>query len=884
MVKRKQREQSRKREPRSETPPIPAGSAGLGGRWRALMPAGFVLLLLVLLYPEPIFRSYVYDTPDTQAAEAFRQVGDASRKTGVYPLWNPYIFGGMPTFGSLAYTYGLYPPTLVFEWLQDLGLPPLTWLLGHLLCGGLGMWWLMGRWRAPWPARLLSVVIWLWSARLVAWAVHGHGSKLGAEMYLPWLVGLTWTILTRGGLRPAAVAALLLGLQFLRGHLQISFYTLLVMGFMTVWHLIWPLRQEVAALSKVMPGDQQTLRRAPRVQDIGRRARRAGLVALVVVLGFAIGSALLLPVHSYTEISTRGAGGASGGGGSAYDYATNWSLAPEDLGAVFLPAVAGFGKATYLGRMPFTENPNYLGFLVPVLAAAACLVRRRRSFLYALLALCILSVLLAMGRYSPGLYQLFYAALPYFDKFRVPSMILVLTYLALAVLAGLGAAALVDPAKDRSMWLRRTTWVLLAAGGLMVLLGGLELAQGGHRDFLAGLAARSQKSAPPVLLAAAWDLHKAFLIRCGLVLMLSGGACLLASKREGFRRSGLAPVLAVLVALDFWGVARLVTQPHQGLYQVVRMPDGGGRLAAAVPLARPWPGKAVVQVHPDLAAALQDAVGHGRLLPLGSDVMANDYMTAGIRSLGGYHPAKPAAAEVVRQRLFGRVPAGPLARWLGAAAVTYPEPLSAQVMTLLRDHGLDLLPNGEQQAGMNVYRIREPLPRARLLDSYVLAQTAPAGDALEGFLDAVATGRHDPASTVILDRKPVPEPQAGDQPLPEPVFLQDGLNAVVLLAETPRPAVLLLADLAAPGWRATIDGRPAELLRADHILRAVALPAGRHEVRFEFHDPALRQGLLLALAGLLGVAALCAGAWFARHRSSPGFFAKNECEHDGIRD
>ncbi len=812
----------------------------------------WVLLLLLLLYPEPILQGRTYLGADTIAADAFRQVGDAERAQGRYPLWNPYIFGGMPTFGSLAYTLGVYPPTVVFEWLHRLGLPPLTWLIGHLFFGGLGMWWLLGRWRLPWASRCLGVVVWLWSARLVAWAVHGHGTKLGAEMYLPWLVGLVWTVLVSGGLRPVALAGLLLGLQLLRGHVQASYYTLLILGFLTVWHLVWPLPAGAAPVGTTSP--------LPR-PGLPTRLRRAGLVVASLAIGMAIGAALLVPVHAYADLSTRGAGGAAGGQGTPFDYATAWSLAPEDLAAVFLPAVAGFGKATYLGRMPFTDNPVYLGLLVPLLAVAAWLARPQRSLVWACGAASLLVVLVAMGRFSPGLYQLAYELLPYFDKFRVPSMIMVLVVLLLALLAALGSAALADPAADRTRWLRRGAFALLGLGGLMVVLGATGLGEAAHREWLVGVAARGGKQAPPVILAEAWTLHRAFLIRGGLLLLAAGGAGLLAARRPGFRVAWLVPVLLVLVAVDQWGVVKLVTHPQRALFEVVRLPDGGGRLAPAGGLVQPWRGADAAAVDPGLASALRDAVGHGRVLPLGADGGANDYMTAGIRSLGGYHPAKPAVGEAVRQRLYGRVPAGHVARWLGAAAVTYPGRLSPELLGLLADHGLDLLPEGEQAGGMVVYRVRDPLPRARLVDAWRPVSALPAGDALEPFLDAIAEGRHDPAAGVVLLQPPAPLPETGPQPLPAPEFVRDGLNEVVLAVTAPRPVLLLLADVWAPGWQATIDGQPAALLRADLMLRAVAVPAGRHELRFEYHDPALARGLALAAAGVLAVLVLLAAAW-----------------------
>jgi len=842
----------------SASPAPAAGGGALAARLRPWWPLVAVLTLLALLYPEPMFRGWVYGAADAAASDAFRQVGDAARRAGDYPQWNPYIFGGMPTFGSLAYTQGVYPPTVVLEALQRLGLPPLTWMLAHLLFGGLGVWYLLGRWQVPWPGRLLACVAFLWFARVVAWGVHGHGTKLGAAMYLPWLVALTWVVLTRGRLWAVALGALLLGLQLLRGHVQISYYTLLLVGGLVVWHLAWPLRS------------------GPR-PSLARRLGRAGLMVLLLGLGFAIGAALLLPVHDYAAISTRGAGGASGGGGSAWDYATSWSLAPEDLAAMVVPTAAGFGKATYLGRMPFTDYPNYLGPLLLLLAAAAWLDRERRSLVAALWVASALAVLLGMGRYSPGLYQLCYEALPYFDKFRVPSMVLVVPALGVAALAALGLAAVGRLPETRRRRLFGRAALGLLAVGLLAALGSLA-GTAAYRESLSALAGKSGKQAAPVILDAAVELHRALLLRQGLVLLAAGGALLFAGRREDSGRRWLAPVLVVLVAIDLGSVARLVTHPERALVQVARAPDGSGRLMPAANLAHPWRDDGGGQVPGRLAEVLQQAVGHGRLLPLGADATSNAYMTAGIRSLGGYHPAKPAAAEAIRERLFGRLPAGNLARWLGASAITYPGDLPAEALGLLRERGLDLVPEGIPAGGTVVYRLADPLPRARLVDRWQPVAVLPAGDALEPLLDALAAGERDPDGPVVLLAEPDPAPQTGASPLPQPQFVRAGLDEVVLHTSAPRPALLLLADLWAPGWSVTVDGIAQPLLRADLVLRAVALPAGEHEVRFAYHDPALRRGLLLAAVGLAGVLGLLLLAWWRRRPARPATVAEREGE------
>ena len=629
--------------------------------------------------------------------------------------------------------------------------------------------------------------------------------------------------------------------------MQISYYTLLVLGLLTVWSLIWPLGE-------------------PRPRP-AERMRRASLMAAVVAVGFAIGSALLLPVHAYADISTRGEAGASGGGRTPYEYATDWSLAPEDLAAVVMPAAAGFGKATYVGRMPFTDYPNYLGLLVLGLAVASWL-SGRRQLVIGLGVITLLALLVAMGRFSPGLYQLCYEALPYFDKLRVPSMAMVVPALLVATLAGLGAAALARVADERATWLKRVAYGVLVVGGLLLLGGATGAVASAYQEQLAALAERAGKPTAPVLLDAAWSLHRDLLVRQGLVLLAAGGALLLAANRPRFRAAGLAPVLLVLVAIDLGSVARLVTHPETALVDVARTADGGGRLVPAARLEHPWQGPAERQLPDDLAAVLQRMVGHDRVLPLGADAGSNAFMTADIRSLGGYHPAKPAAAEAVRQRLFAGVPVGPVARWLGTAAVVSPGPLSSEVLALLAERGLILEPEGTPAGGRMVHAVRERLPRARLVDAWRPARVPAGGDGLEPFLDALAAGAHDPAAVVALDRAPDPEPTTGPGPLPPPEYVADGLDEVILRARTPRPALLLLADAMAPGWRVRVNDEPATLLVADHMLRAVALPAGEHVVTFTYRDPAFARGRNLALVGIAAALLLLAWPWLRRRSAA----------------
>ncbi len=831
-----------------------APAAGRGGlrlpqpdaRWRWLLLAGGVCLLLAVLYPGPMFQGQVFGSADANNSEAFTRVGDAELAAGDYPLWNPYLFAGMPSFGSLAYVKFLYPPSAVFNFLQQtLRFPSLTWMLGHLLFGGLGMAWLLSRWKLPAGAILLGVAAFLLFPRIVAWGAHGHGSKLGAAMYLPWLVGWTLRVLEGRGARAVGMVGLLLGLQLLRGHVQITYYSLLTVGWLSLWNAFLPLDEALARASRAL------------------RWRRLGLVVGGLAVGFLIGAVMLVPVHGYADISIRGQDTA-GGGGVGLDYATGWSLAPDELGTFILPAAAGFGGATYMGRMPFTDYPNYFGVLLLLLAAAAW-SRESRSLVLAALAMSLLAVFVAFGNFGFGLYELLYDHLPFFNKFRVPSMILVLPAFALAILTARGAARWTGGADPGGRPVVLPA-LLAGAGVIMLLAGAAQLAQGPYREAMTALAAKAGRQAPPVLLDEAWRLHRDSLIRIGLILLTAGAAGWAAVRNPGFRRQGLVWVLGVLLVLDLMGVNGLITHPDRGVVQLARTPSGDARLVTAGPLLH---APARLQTDEPAAGAddLAKFVGHERVWPLGSHAGRNTWMTGRVASLGGYHPAKLARFEKIRARLFGDMPAGRVASWLAGAGVVFDRPFSPEQVDALRGLGCDVQGAAERAGDVWVHRNAAALPRARLVGRWAPAGDLPGGGDLDAFLDALQGGRIDVAGVVHLDAAPEPAPVAADE-LPAPVFTADRMNEVALTTAASTPAVLVLADMNAPGWRVEIDGRPAPLLTADLVLRAVAVPAGEHTVRFTYHDPAVRTGLLLTLAGALAAAGLIAAPLLRRRTAA----------------
>ncbi len=803
-----------------------------------LMVALILSLLLAVIYPGPMMHKKVFLSSDSSNSEAFGAVGDASLEEGHYPLWNPYLFAGMPSFGSLAYPKFVYPPAQFFNFLQQkLAFAPLTWLMGHMLFGGLGMVWLLSRWKLPLSSLILGAVIFLLFPKVVAWGVHGHGSKLGAAMYLPWIVGLALRVQDGGSwvrqLRAVGLLGLLLGLQFLRGHVQITYYTLATVGWLSLWNAVHPfeksLRQMVPAL----------------------RARGLGLVVVGLCLGFLVGAVLLVPVHDYAGISIRGQDTA-GGGGVGLDYATGWSLSPDELGTLVLPATAGFGKATYMGLMPFNDYPNYVGFLLILLAAVAW-QRQTRGLMIALALFAFLVVQVSFGE---GFYSLLYNYLPFFNKFRVPSMILILLAFSVAMLAPRGVANWQNGQTGFGKPLALP--LILAVVGLLSLFAGAAgVAKSAYISQLTDLAAKGGKQAAPVLLDQAWLLHKASLIRIGLVCLASAGAFWYSLKSVAFRSRGLVWVLVGLVIMDLAAVNSKIIHPEKSLQSVVSDGRGGARLAPAPTLVRDYVPRQSAGPGPG-AAVIAEATGHNRIWPLGNYGGQNLWMADGIRALGGYHPAKLAQYEQIRKRLYSERPAGRLAAWLAGSTVIFEQAFQPAQIEGLKALGMDLDPAPLRTGSPTVYRNRSALPRARLVSKWLPVSSLPEKDALGPFLDGIATGQIDVRGTTYLSETPDPVPQTPAGNLPVPEFVVDSLDEVELKVSNPVPALLLLADMMAPGWKVEVDGVSRPLLTADLVLRAVALEAGTHTVRFHYHDPAVRKGLTLTVIGVILILALLA--------------------------
>jgi len=766
-----------------------------------------IVAVLVLVFFYPIVFGKVFLTPDSVAPAGFAKVAlDALRDRHVYALWNPYHFLGMPSFGSLAFVPYVYPLDVVFGFLnKTLHFPDLTWLVAHYLLMALSMLALLRALGASPEGATLGAVTFALTPNLVAVGVFGHGSQIMTAAYLPLLLLLLDRFARRGSLLSLAGFALAAALQLLRGHVQIVFYTWLALGGYTLFLAIVGVREGRG----------------------GEAGRAVGGLFAGLLLGFGMSAFLYLPTHEYAKLSVRGAGE---GGGAGLTYATSWSFHPREILTFLIPSMFGFGGRTYWGSMPFTDYPNYMGIVPLALAiyGAASWGGRVRGYLVALAAV---ALLMSFGKHFQPLYSLLYFHLPFFNKFRVPVMILVLVQFATGALAAFGLTkALERPAhakdKDRdpgSPWMRAA--ILAAAGGVavVVLLHALS-------ESLVGAAMRSRPNINADVARQVLDMASLDAIKSGILLGL--GFLIIALARRGriTRVLAAAAILAVTAA-DLWVIDRKIIDPQVGSAE-----DYAGYFRET----------------PEVTFLKSDSTLF-RVFPM--DPHDSRLAAYGIASVLGYHPAKPKLYQALADTA-GIMSSLNMLRFLNVKYVLLDGSLPKDTP------GVTLRHDGE----VKVYEIDAVLPRA-----YVVHRLKPVRDDVVA-LALIRTGNFDPEHEALwTGPEPLP-PMAEPAGIDSVRVIRYDFNEAEFLVVTSAPGLFVLADQYDPDWKATVDGTPATIHRVDYLMRGVVVGPGAHRIRFRYMPHALQAGIRISTLSL-ALTVLVAGAGLfqrRRTRKAPG--------------
>lgn len=733
-------------------------------------------------------------------------------RSGELPLWNPYSFCGMP-FLADPQTQVLYPPSwllLPCDPARALG----YFLFLHLTWAAVGMWRLLRRYELTPGIAVLGGCAYALSGFL---AKHfGLPPFLAAGAWLPWVLLATDHVIERPSLAAAARLALAGALLFLAGQPQIA-----LIG-----------AHAVALFTGVRLLQQHGKGRAHAPRVILALVAGAGIAVLVV-------GAQLLPTLELAARSER----------ARLPLTTVMSGAFHPVEAIrfLVPDFFGTPMARDEWSALFPRGDSFYGRIqlnsvfagTPVFLFAIVGMVHPRTWRRALpfTAIFILFSLIAFG--TP-LARAAHAWLPGFSFARLDRAGSVIV-LAQFVPAALAASTLGHDATRARRWLGVALIGLAVAGAWLVARAGTDLP-----SVLGAVPGLSPEELRFVLAATPTRTFTAALFMAG-----AGAALLLPAGRLAAK---LPLALAALQLFLFASPYRADRRPDEvfhllpelaSLREALEGPGGGYRM-------------------------IRFGRSYGRAARVSDVVPPSTNAVYGIRDVQGYNALADRRLGDALERATGE-PLFSHGIWSGRRIVapTRAESLGSPLLSALsvrivvsRDP-VDApgWSRAEAVGPLFVGRNDRALPRVRL---------TPSGRGVSAVeMERLLGGNSfDPAREVLWRG----EGQAGapDSVPRPPEVLSDRIDHLRVRTNADHEAILVVADTDDPGWRASIDGKAAEILPAWGLVRAVVVPPGAHFVEMAYRPASFARGGLLSLLGLLLAAAALAVARDSRPPRPPG--------------
>lgn len=812
---------------------------------KTLTYCGIILLLFMVsaIYMAPAFDGKVIRQDDIQKWEAMaKEQLDFQEKTGEHTIWNSSMFSGMPGYqitlgvnGHSVFTKVKYFLNLKFLGLSgDVGVIFL-YLIGFYVC-------LLAIGINPWLSLLGALAFSLGSYNIII-IEAGHLNKAYAmAMMAPIIGGMLLIFKEKNYVWGGILFAIALGTQVAYNHIQITYYTMLIGVILGVVYLVYAIKEKWLKEFLV------------------------GIGVLLIGCAFAIGcnASNLFMNQEYVKYTMRGGSeitvtpedlykdgepkSIAANNGLDIDYAFAWSYGKGETYTLLVPGSFGGGSGEtigtdsefykafrqkqaplYWGDQPFTSGPVYFGAIVIFLFVLGMFVVKGPERWWILLAT-ILSILLAWGKNLIGFNSFVFYHLPLYNKFRTPSMSLVMANVTMVMMAVFVLKAIFE--KDNPIEKKKLNLGLYISTGITAGFILLMMALSSSFSF---------SGASDVQMAAQygnqWDMIQEVLIKDrkalfmsdswrSLILVLISAVLLWLYINEKIKQSGIIiGVLACLVLFDLWGVDRRYLNESNFVNE------------KRIKL-RP---SQTDQILDQYAAQFKDE--DYRVFDLSVNTFNDSYPSAFHHQIGGYSAAK-------------------LRRYQDIIDFYLSRHINTDVLNMLNTRYVVMSGQGGQPI---VQRNPDALGNAWFVNEYVLVEDPNA--------EILALNNFGPADTAIIDKRFASMVQGKD--------LERDSNSVIVMehqkpynmdhliykTKTNKNQLAIFSEVYyEPDWRAYIDGKPAEYFRANYLLRAMVIPAGEHTIEFKCEAPRLYKLIKVnILSGILLVLAIAGGlVWYYR--------------------
>lgn len=761
-------------------------------------------------------------------------------KTGERTRWTNSIFGGMPTY-QMAPSYDSTEVLGFVQKLYGLFLPSCTWYVFIML---LGFYILLRAFNFKVWLSALGAIIWAFSSYFFIIIAAGHIWKFITLAYIPPTIAGMVLVYRGKYLVGALLTALFVALQIKANHPQMSYYFLFVMLFMAVAYCVMAYREK-------------------KIKDF---FKASGVLVLAGVVGVCVNLSTLYHTYQYSKESMRGKSelvkensANQTDSGLERDYITQWSygigetfslLVPNVKGGASVPLAANedaMKKANpmyrglysqlgqYWGEQPGTSGPVYVGAFVMFLFILGCFIVKG-PMKWALLAGTVFSIVLSWGKNFMGPTDFFIDYIPMYNKFRAVSSILVIAEFTIPLLAVMALKVIMERPSVIKENAKGFYVSLGLTGGLSLLfavaphvffssyISAMEMSALQNaipQDQLVPILANLEEVRVSIFTADAWRSFVVILIGVALVYACSVGK---------LKPKTTMALLALLCLVDMWGVNK------RYLYD--------GQFVAKSNKMKPY-----LQPSETDKEILKDKSPDYRVLNLAANTFNENNTAYWHKSIGGYHAAKLRRyQEMIEEHIQGEM-SGVFSKLSEANGDMAKVDANAfPVLNMLNTRYFILpLQGGKTAPVFNPYAYGN----AWFVDNVEYVDNANEE------IDAL----HDinPRRTAVVDKRfagQVKVSSAADSS--DTVFLKEYQpNALKYEVNSKNGGVVVFSEIYYPGWISTVDGAEVEHGRADYILRAMNVPAGKHVVEFRFDPKSLH---LTETIAYIALALLAVGA------------------------
>ena len=768
-----------------------------------------VFLIVSIIFCKPAIQGKVMQQHDMVAVEGMvKSNSDHQEKYGTYPLWNTNMFSGMPNF-QIRYSWS--HPLANFNSILSLGLPEpanyffLAALAFYILalCFGFNPY-----------VSMFSALAYAFSTYNPVIINAGHLTKMVALAYAPGIFAGLKLLFDKKYWLGLAVGAFFMTLHLTANHPQITYYLLFIGISMGVVYLIkWIKEKEWMHMFKVI-----------------------GLSIVIALIGLGNSAPTLMNSYEYAKYTMRGGKNietkdgevkATKTKGLDYDYASMWSISKSEIITLFMPKSFGGSSSEtiptdsrfveyltqkevpqqnaeqlasqlpgYWGGLESTSGPNYLGVVVFLLALLGVILVKGNDRWW-ILASFIIGAILAFGKYMPSLNEFLFNTLPMYNKFRAPSMALVIPQLVTPLMAGLFLNSLTkqEISFDKAQ-VKKGLYILGGLTGILLLMYLFNDYSSSALDAQIKQAFGEQRigaeSLSNIVINGLMEERKAMFLDA--IFRFALFAAVIVAVLYLYIKKIISPLVLVVLSIivntgDLLAIGK--TYLNESNYVEKDELITGNYTPTTAD-----------------AYILSDTDPHFRVFHLSGDRFSEARTSYFHRSIGGYHPAKLRNYQDIIETKLSAQP-------------------NMAVLNML-DTRYFIYPAQQQNAQPQVQRNSGALGAAWFVDSLVNVKNAV--EELK-YLD-----KFNPANVVVAEEA---------QQLKQQFFVKDTANSIKLTkyrndtaeyktnAKTEQYAVFSEVFYPA-GWNAYIDNKKVAYNKVDYLLRGLAIPAGQHEIKFVF--------------------------------------------------